>query len=302
MPNSATFSGANLDVIPLDREMLSSLSLTSRKWIAQEFHDSIAQTLSSITMFINFVDARSPAAGTQVALDKLIVLSQQLRANFAYSRNSEVSLSEQVDAMLEGLETKVNWIAQLPGNELRLTPRLQHELCNIIREGLHNINKHAQATFVFLSISGSDEKVELTLSDNGKGFQHHQLELGGVGLKGISERARSMGGFALIESSLSKGTTIKVEMHSSVTNEVIADELDAVCDQFSANLRHTLDDELLQLDRCIRHIAICPGDKSELQKARLIVARMTDAVREIIYALRGAPASQIALDFVRPQI
>lgn len=302
MPNSATFSGSNFDAIPLDREKLSSLSLASRKWIAQEFHDSIAQTLSSITMFINFIDARSQAVDTKVALNKLVQLSQQLRSDFAYSKNSEVSFSEQVDAMLEDLDTKVNWIAQLPGNELRLTPLLQHELCNIIREGLHNINKHAQASLVFLSVSGTDDKVQLTLSDNGKGFEYHRLEPIGVGLKGISERAKSMGGFALIESTLEKGTTIKVEMRLEITNEIIAGELDAVCDQLSANLRHSFSHELIQLDGCIRHLAMCPSDKEALMRARSLVSRMTDAVRDIIYALRGAPASRIALDFMRPLV
>lgn len=303
MPNSMTQTTTNLDIlIPLGDEKLSSLSQSSRQWIAQEFHDSIAQTLSSIMIFINYLDARLQHSDTQRALSRLNQLSQQLRTNFAYSRNSGVSLTEQVNTMLEELDTQISWIAQLPSHELHLTPKMQHELCNIIREGLHNINKHARANVVFLSISESNDRIQMTLNDNGQGFDNTELGPSNLGLKGIQERARCTGGYAKITSMPGKGTTIRVELKSPPQDDATGAQLNEICDQVTANLRQTFAYELNQLDCCIRHLTLCPSDKQQIKSARLMVGKMTDAVRQIIYTLRGTPASQIALEFTAPVV
>jgi len=299
MPYPMSESITNFDIIiPLKQEKLCSLSQSSRKWIAQEFHDSIANTLSSMMIFINYLDARGQHNNTQKAINKIELLSKQLRSNFAYSRNSGANFDEQISAMLEELDTHVSWIAQLPGHEFRLTPRVQHELCSIIREGLHNINKHAKATVVFLSISGSDDRVQMTLTDNGQGFNYTELAKGSLGLRGIQERAKYTGGHAEIETCRGKGTTIRVELKSQSQDDVIAIQLNEICDHLTASLRHAFSAELAQLENCIKQLKLCPNDKIQIQIAARLLKQMTCAVRQIIYTLRGTPASQIALDFI----
>ncbi len=288
--------------IPLEEEKLSELSPKTRRWIAQEFHDSIAQTLSSMMIFLNFLNAQSSSTKTDLAIRKLNQLSKQLRSNFAYSRNSGVSLSEQIDLMLDELDNNINLIAQLPSHDLRLTPRLQHELCNIIREGLHNINKHAKASVVYLSISGTSQKMRMTLSDNGQGFDYSAIASNSLGLRGIQERARSTSGYAKIESCRGHGTTIEIELKSSPADEIEATELTEMCDYLTQNLRQTLAYELTQLDDCIKSVTLYPNDAERVKTACILVARMQNAVRQIMYALRGTPTSKIALEFIAPEL
>jgi signal transduction histidine kinase len=89
-------------------------------------------------------------------------------------------------------------------------------LYRIVQEGLNNLARHAQAKRGRVEVAADDEKVVLTIEDDGVGFEAASLDgRGGMGLSGIAERARILGGRSTIRSSPGRGTTITVHLPRS---------------------------------------------------------------------------------------
>ena len=86
---------------------------------------------------------------------------------------------------------------------------LEEGAYRIGQEALENIVRHAGASSANISIDGNDDHLELTITDNGRGFDAGSvLEEGRYGLRGMSERAANLGGTLRVESSPGKGTAI----------------------------------------------------------------------------------------------
>jgi signal transduction histidine kinase len=86
----------------------------------------------------------------------------------------------------------------------------------LIQECVSNIVKHSQAQYASVQIKRGAEGLEAEISDNGKGFapetQPQPDNVSGFGLKGISERARMLGGNVSIRSMAGEGTRIFVSI------------------------------------------------------------------------------------------
>ena len=98
------------------------------------------------------------------------------------------------------------------GMRQRLTKEEEILIYRIIQEAVRNVWKHAEATKVDVAIEFGDGKTSVMVSDNGKGFKQQEgLELaktGKLGLIGMQERARLLGGTLEIKSELGKGTQV----------------------------------------------------------------------------------------------
>ncbi len=84
-----------------------------------------------------------------------------------------------------------------------------HQLYCIVKEGLTNIQRHAQANGVSLNSCSTSESITLELSDNGKGFDVKRPHMG-FGLRGMEERVQILGGRIKIDSRIGEGTQIQV--------------------------------------------------------------------------------------------
>ena len=106
-----------------------------------------------------------------------------------------------------GLRVEFSMSTGIPSN---LAPRVQVELLRIVSEALTNVRKHADATMVRISAEVSEGELVITITDNGRGFAQEEAFDQGMGLRGMRERARLIGGSLLVMSELSGGTTIEV--------------------------------------------------------------------------------------------
>jgi hypothetical protein len=84
------------------------------------------------------------------------------------------------------------------------------ELLRIVSEALTNVRKHADATMVRIHAEVSRSELVIRVTDNGRGFVQEEAFDQGMGLRGMRERARLIGGSLLVMSELSGGTTIEV--------------------------------------------------------------------------------------------
>ena len=87
------------------------------------------------------------------------------------------------------------------------------QLAAALREMLHNIAKHAEATRVEVELTADDGRLELVVRDDGVGFDPTHARRGEAsghfGLRGLHERAAQVGGAMQIDSIKGEGTTIR---------------------------------------------------------------------------------------------
>lgn len=90
-------------------------------------------------------------------------------------------------------------------------------LFRMAQEALNNVRRHAQASKVVTTVEFADGRVRLTISDNGRGFElparmSDLAAAGKLGLMGMHERARLLGGTLVIQSEPGRGTTVVVNV------------------------------------------------------------------------------------------
>ena len=109
----------------------------------------------------------------------------------------------------EGIEIRLT----VEGEKRRLTPEEELVLFRIAQESLNNARRHSQASQVVIKMEFYPDGVRMTIHDNGQGFKVPEktgdmVATGKLGLIGMYERARLLGGTLLVESEPGKGTTV----------------------------------------------------------------------------------------------
>ena len=198
-------------------------ALEERQRLARELHDSLTQSLYSTTLLAE-AGRRVAAAGqaaraehylarlgetTQQALKEVRLLVYQLRPSALAQAGRVGALEQRLDAVERraGVEARV-----LVEGTIALPPPVEEELYRIAQEALNNALKHAGATTVTAGLRADGERVELSVTDDGRGFA---LDAGaggrgGLGLVGMRERAERLGGTLTLRSVPGRGTTVRV--------------------------------------------------------------------------------------------
>jgi PAS domain S-box-containing protein len=201
-----------------------------RKRIARELHDDTAQVLGSLSRQLdNFVRKKHSLAPNEVLFikDLQAQLNRGVQGVHRFIQDLRPSLLDDLGLIpalrslmkdlqeYDGIGTNL----EVLGGERRLSPEVESLLFRIVQEALNNIRRHAQASEAQVLIVFTKDKVKITISDNGQGFEL----LGGVddfprsgklGLAGMQERARLLGGTLEVKPTPGKGTTLVVEVPS----------------------------------------------------------------------------------------
>ena len=99
----------------------------------------------------------------------------------------------------------------------RLERRLEGAMFRVVQEALSNVRQHSQVKSAEIEMTQSNGHVDITIRDNGIGFDKSQIAKNSFGLRGIHERARLFGGSASIDSRPGEGTTVHIQMPLDVT-------------------------------------------------------------------------------------
>ena len=100
-------------------------------------------------------------------------------------------------------------------DDVRLPPATEALLFRAAQEALRNVNRHAQATNVSVAVERRNGHVELTVTDDGKGFRPAELRGspdGHFGLLAIEDLVRDQGGTLAVDSAPGRGTRLRVEV------------------------------------------------------------------------------------------
>jgi PAS domain S-box-containing protein len=199
-----------------------------RKRIARELHDDTAQILGSISRQLdNFVRKKHGFTTNEVLFLKDLQeqLNNGVRGVHRYIRDLRPSILDDLGlipalrSLLKDLQESDGVSADLKvvGRERRFSPEVELLVFRIVQEAVNNIRKHAHASEANVLIEIAEDKMMVTISDNGQGFELQGRvddlpRIGKLGLTGIQERARLLNGTLEVQSALGTGTTLIVEV------------------------------------------------------------------------------------------
>ncbi|MDP8904329.1 MAG: sensor histidine kinase [Chloroflexota bacterium] len=193
-------------------------TLEERTRLARELHDGLAQDLwfaklkhERLTPLVP-AEARGLAAEVTQALDTAIAEAKQAVVTMRAGLDQDQPLQELLAGTVEDFGNRSGLRADFWGADLptALSPRKQAEVLRIVQEALTNVRKHADATVGRVSAEVSDGRLLVGIADNGRGFRADETSGNGLGLQGMKERARLMGGELRVLSEPSGGTTIRL--------------------------------------------------------------------------------------------
>jgi signal transduction histidine kinase len=192
--------------------------------IAREVHDEIGGLLTAIKMDLAWMKERLPKS-KKMLTDKTTTIENLVDKAMTAARNLAHSLRPgYLDSfgIVAAIEMEAGEFEQRTGikcllthndeeMEIDLHPDVSIALFRIFQESLTNIMKHAQASEVRILIQNTPDCIELTISDNGRGFSHDaRLKPRSFGLRGIQERVAHFGGQVSFASAPGEGTTVSV--------------------------------------------------------------------------------------------
>lgn len=195
-----------------------------RTRIALDIHDGLVQTLVGLNYKLDLCSEliqKDPAQSRPLVLetrDLLKVAIEEARQVVFNLRPLHFDRMELLPAIRNYLKTystryQIETDFKVRGDEQRIPARVKIFLFRIIQEALSNVQKHARATRIGVDLTIGKSDLRTTLSDNGRGFDleevsSHPEKWASFGLKGIMERARLLGGTAVIDTKVGQGTKI----------------------------------------------------------------------------------------------
>jgi len=192
-----------------------------RTRIAREIHDTLAQSLTAIALHLEGA-ARTMEANPDRAKARVGRALDVARAGLDEARRSVLNLRaapgagtplpEALAVLGRALTAETGVRVHVRTTGVRPVPqRVEPELFRIAQEALTNVQRHAHATEVAITLSITPRAVRLSIRDDGKGFAPRKVPPGRLGLVGMRERAQLLGGTLRVASSR-RGTTVTVSV------------------------------------------------------------------------------------------
>jgi PAS domain S-box-containing protein len=217
---------------------LLQLQDQERRRIARELHDSAGQLLAALGMNLSLVESEdgniAPRAAKAIRESVGLVqeLSRELRTISHLLHPpllDEVGLASALRSYLDGFteRSKIKVDLELPDDLGRLPQDLETSVFRVVQECLTNIHRHSESPDARIRISRSDSEVSLEVEDRGKGIPQEKREAmdsggtPGVGIRGMRERLRQLGGSLEIRSSR-RGTVVVARLPVARNSLVVA--------------------------------------------------------------------------------
>ncbi|MBI4302064.1 MAG: GAF domain-containing sensor histidine kinase [Chloroflexi bacterium] len=213
----------------LYRQVQDLAVLQERERIAREMHDGMAQLLGYIntqTIALNkFISSRE-LVQAQEELAKMQDIARDLYADVregilslrtaAHRQEGLISaLMEYVERFVEMSGIKVEVEVSPDAQDPFLEPSTEIQLMRIVQEALTNVRKHSRATTAFLAFERNGDHLQVTIADNGQGFDLARLPATGwprFGLHTMRERVEAVGGTLQIDATPGRGTKVLVRV------------------------------------------------------------------------------------------
>lgn len=189
---------------------LMEVELDTRRELARNIHDGVQQDLAALSIEVGRLKHRCPTDDLrEQALEcnaRITEITQEVR-RIGRGLHPQALMERGLLGALEEDAERLGRSVVLNVEPDRLPPRIEVALYYMLAEALNNVQKHANAAKVSVSVNRAGEFVTADVTDDGIGGA--ALTLGG-GLHGIEDRVRAMRGALKIESQKSSGTRLDI--------------------------------------------------------------------------------------------
>ena len=201
-----------------------SAALAERQRLSRELHDSVTQSLYSVTLYAEAAVRLLTTGDTVTAAEHLRELRDTAQEALREMRLlifelrppvlAKIGLAAALQARLDSVELRGGMKTELhidgEQNREHLARGAEEELYHIAQEALNNVLKHSNAQHVWVYLCFSEVETSLAIRDDGVGFASTAESNGGLGLASLKERADKIGAILEIKSTPGMGTEIRV--------------------------------------------------------------------------------------------
>jgi two-component system, NarL family, sensor histidine kinase UhpB len=202
-------------------EHLQATIEQERASIAREIHDDIGGALAAIRFDLSWIGRHTRDEST---LEHVATATEMLQHAIGASQRIMMNLRPAV--LDQGLNAAIQWLAsgfsKRTGirtdvhsfDEKNSLPKpVQMVAYRIAQEAMTNIFKHAQCDRVTIDLTDSEDVLTMEITDNGKGLSPSDLEKPkSFGIRGLHERAKTVGGWVDVSSAAGRGTSITLSV------------------------------------------------------------------------------------------
>jgi signal transduction histidine kinase len=210
-----------------DQEILKSqieVQNQTLQHIGQELHDNIGQLLSVAKINLNILEESNNSEHEYIkqtneiisqSINDLRALTKSLDGDFVHDFGLEESISHELQCIrkTKRFETEISVL----GTKRKLGYEIEIVLFRIVQEVLNNALKHSKAKNIDIFLQYFSTTFELTVKDNGKGFdlqniKPENINSSGAGLRNMQRRMELIGGKCTINSAIGEGTEVLLKL------------------------------------------------------------------------------------------
>ena len=193
--------------------------LLERKRVASELYDNLNTKIVALKWRFEALNISKYGEQDQKALSDFVKVLDDIYMDIRLIAHNLLPVELETQGLLVALQKLLNNISNrhisfhflTEGITHRLDSQLEHELYNIALELINNILKHSQATQAWLSLTQQDDRISLTVSDNGKGIDLSQT-VNGVGLRSVHSKVDNLNGRVQITRQSPHGTNVQIDI------------------------------------------------------------------------------------------
>ena len=195
-----------------------------RQRIAKDLHDGLGQTLSSVKLNLstiqknisNLSEQQQNMLGNAITMvddsvKEVRTISHNMMPNMLIKKGLVNAVRDFIDK-LNGTNLKID--LEITGMNERLETSVESIIFRVLQELVNNIIKHANANHITIQLLRFDNELTMMVEDNGNGFNVESTinSEKGIGLKNIVSRVEFLKGEIHFDSTISKGTTVSIEI------------------------------------------------------------------------------------------
>lgn len=210
-----------------NQQLIQDARLTAvseeRQRIARDLHDAVSQQLFAISMLAATASKIAPEKPEQ-AVEFINEISQS--ANRAQSEMRALllqlrplilqneTLSEALTSLAMELQSKQVVKCVMDLDDVNLSKNIENQLFRIAQEAISNALRHAEAEQVTIALKNyqANDRIILTIEDNGQGFNIADVSHSSIGMRSIKERTTLLGGTAHWFTAPGQGTKVEIRI------------------------------------------------------------------------------------------
>jgi signal transduction histidine kinase len=210
---------ANQELLGYTMTLEQLTTTRERNRLARELHDTLAHTLSSLSVQLNAVqslwekDKHAAQQGlntaiftTRSGLDETRRALKALRTAPLEDLGLCLAINEMAQSAADRCGAALS--IQIPEIPFEIPPNQSQAFYRAAQEALENIVRHSEAAHITLRLTNTEDILTLKIVDDGVGFDPQRIPSDTYGLRGLRERAALIGGVCIIDSHPGQGTSI----------------------------------------------------------------------------------------------